>query len=532
MFKKFRILLLACILFSPAIAQRPHNKPRLVVGIMVDGLQQRHIEQLWTRFEANGFKKLTGQGAEFSNLVCNMVSSGSTTDIATLMTGTVPYYHGVTAATVYNRNTGNPESVFFDRTQNGIETDQKLSAKNMLASSITDELIMANSGQSKSYVIGINAEDAIALGGHASNSVLWINDVNMKWSTTDYYPGRMPWQAMEMNLTPAFQRHVSQLWTPLFQPSTYIGAVGRSGVQPFSYNPADRRNSRSPQTILKQTPAANALVADLAQRIIQEERLGRSLVTDALMLQFTVRTPNEKHFSLQSIEKEDMYLRLDKELQLLMQRIESAVGERNVVYFLFGNQMATYSPEELKEHRVNAGYFNANRSMALLNSYLMALYGQEKWVLGYYNKNIYLNKQKIEERNLDFDNFQKIVADFMIEFEGVQSAHSYLQLMFTAPHPSSDLARVRNSIHRRMAGDVILTLQPGWLEVDDNAVSLGESNEMISRIPFYISGWRVAKQTIVQGHPITDVASTLSTILQIPFPNANIGSPVELKLND
>lgn len=532
MFKRIFILALVCVMLFQTHAQRPHNRPRLMVGIMIDGLQQRHIEQLWTRFESNGFKRLTGQGANFNNLFCNMVSSGSTSDIATLMTGTVPYYHGVTGSSVFNRRNANVESVFFDRTQTGIETDFTLSARNLLASTIIDELMMAAPNQSKSYAIGINAEDAIALGGHAANGVVWINDVAMKWSTSSYYPSHLPWQAMEMNRTNAFQIHASQVWTPLFQPSTYIGSFGRSNVQSFSFNPASPKNQRSLQSILKNTPSANALVADLALRIVREERMGRSLVPDALMLQFTVRTPNEQKFSLQSIAKEDMYLRLDRELQNLIQRIENEVGERNVLYFLFGNQMATYSPDELRNFRVHAGYFNANRAMALLNSYLMALYGQERWVIGYYNKNIYLNKQKIEEKNLDFANFQKVVADFMLEFEGVQSSHSYIQLMFAAPHPASDLARVRNSVHRRKAGDVILTLQPGWLEVDDNAVSLGESNDMISRIPFFISGWEIAKQTITKGYNITDIASTLAGLMQIPLPNANVGSPVELMLRD
>ena len=524
----FMILMLPLVLHTSA--QSTAAKPKLVVGIMVDGLQHRHIEQLWTRFEPNGFKRLTGQGAHFSRIASNIVSAGNTPDIATIMTGTVPYYHGVTASTVLNRTNGFYESIFFDRNQAGVETDLKLSAKNLLASTWIDELVLANRGLSKSYVVALNAEDAIALGGHASHCVLWMDDSELKWSTTGYYAGRMPWQALEMNITGSFQNYVNRVWTPLFPLNTYIAATSDKIPSNFEYKPGDRRNERSKRTWLKATPSANSLVTDLGWRLINEEGLGKDLITDAIMLQFTVRTPNEKNFSLQTVEKEDIYLRLDRELQFLMQKIESTVGFDNVLFVLFGNQMATYSPDELKEYNINAGYFNANRSMALLNSYLMALYGQEKWVLGYYGKNIYLNKAKIEEKNMNFADFQRVVSDFIVEFEGVQSASSYIHLMYVAPHPSSDLARVRNSVHRKTAGDVIITLMPGWLEVDDNTNPVGESNDLISYLPLYLSGWKIGKQTIDKQYQIIDIAPTISRILQTPNTNANLGSPMEMQL--
>lgn len=525
------LLLISLLPFHALVAQqRQPEKPKLVVGIMVEGLQHRHIEQLWTRFELNGLKRLAGSGAQFKRMACNMVSAGNVVDIATLMTGTVPYYHGVTAARVYNRLNDLYESVFFDRSQTGIETEQRLSAKNLIATTVLDELILANPNQSRAFAVGIHAEDVIAMGGHASTSVAWVDDVALRWSSTSYYPGKLPWQALEMNNTGAFKRHANTEWTPLFQPSTYLGARHQTNVRPFSYRPFEIINQRTGRTQLKTTPTVNTLVAELGTRLVVDENLGKGETTDMLMLQFTVRTPEQKNFTLQSIEKEDMYLRLDRELQYLMQKLDNAVGEQHVLYFLFGNQNATYTPEELATQRIHSGYFNANRSMALLNTFLMAVYGQERWIQGYYGKHIFLNRKKIEEKKLNLPDFQKVVSDFMLEFEGVQSAHSYFQLMSMAPHPSSDMARVRNSVHRRSAGDVIITLQPGWIERDDYSNPVGESNDIISFIPFYLSGWKIAKQTIEMTHQITDIAPTLTRLMQIPQPNATLGSPISIEM--
>ena len=133
--KRVTIIFLLIPLFSFA-------QPRLIVGIMVDGLQQRHVEQLSDRFGTGGIKKLTSQGAAFSRITCNTLSAGNASDIATLTSGTVPYYHGVVSNQVYNRLTDKIESIFLDQHQSGIESHLKLSAKNLRATTFIDELMI------------------------------------------------------------------------------------------------------------------------------------------------------------------------------------------------------------------------------------------------------------------------------------------------------------------------------------------------------------------------------------------------------
>jgi hypothetical protein len=525
-FKKiYKTLLLLWMLFTVQLIFP--QQPRLLVGIMVDGLQQRHIDQLNERFSQGGFKKLTNQGVALSRVACNFIAAGNASDIATLTSGTIPYYHGVVSNQTYNRLSGKIESIFQDASQSGIESHLTLSAKHFRTTNIVDELMMAHQGQSKAFAIGLHAEDVIALGGHTANGVAWIDDVLMKWSSTTYYQDGMPWQALDMNENGAFQRFADRVWQPLYQPATYIAAMDERKPKSFEYRSTAKKQNHSSSTIIKSTPAANSLVAELALRLFQEHDLGMDVFTDALMLQFTVRTPNEKSFALQSMEKEDMYLRLDDELQFLIQKIENKVGADKVLFVLFGNQTAGYSPEELKSHHIDVGYFNANRSMALLNSYLMAVYGYEKWVTGYYGKHIFLNKGLIEEKEIDFKKMQESVVDFMLEFEGIQSAFSFNQLMQMGVTPNSEMARLRNSTHKNTAGDVILTLMPGWLEIDDKSNPVGESNELVSYLPIWFYGAKLPVKKITRQHQITDIAPTISKILNIPFTNANLGNPVE-----
>lgn len=501
------------------------ERPRLVVGIMVDGLQHKHIDLLWDYFGTDGFKRIINQGTHIRNVNYNFVSAGNASDIASAMTGSVPYYHGVTGNNYYNRRKEKIQSILFDSDEIGIGTKETYSAHNMLASTINDELMMVFPDKGKSYVVAIDPETAILMGGHTAQSVAWIDDVNMKWVTTGYFKnGLSPW-ADDMNVNGQFDAYLSQKWKPLYSTNTYLANTRNSKNKDFKYSPKAYRNKTTNTSILRQTPTANSLVSDLALKIITQENMGADNTPDMIMLQFSLQTPNEK-FSLQSIEKEDMYLRLDKEIQNLIQQIDAKVGMDETLVVLFGNQTDTHAPKELGENKIPAGYFNADRSMALVNTYLMAMYGQERWIEGYYGKNIFLNKRKIEEKRLNFSTVQQQVADFMFEFQGIQAALPSYQILTVGGDSETEVMRLRNSYHKISAGDVVFSLLPGWLEVDYENNPVGNSNSVVASTSVYFYGWKIKQQQVETRYQITDIAPTLARILNIPVPNANIGKPI------
>ena len=527
----FKILLFTTIISSssPLFAQPPATaRPRLVIGIMVDGLQQKHLDLLWNYFDSNGFKKIITQGANCRNVSYNIVSAGNASDIATVMTGSTPYYNGIVGNNFYNKSLDEVQSIIEDVDQIGIGTNQSLSAHKLLSSTMGDELMLAYPNKSKCYVVAIGAEEAIMLGGHTAKSVAWIDDVNMKWITTGYYSDGLSHWADEMNMNGLFQNYLTRTWGPLFNINTYLSKPNREDKKwGFYYDPTTKKNKNTPVSILKTTPSANGLVTELGLRILDKEQLGNDIYPDMLLLQFTVRTPFEKTSALQSAEKEDIYLRLDKDLQNILQKIDVNVGLDKTLIFLFGNQTEVHSPTELGENKIPAGYFNADRSLALLSSYLMAIYGQEKWILGYYGKNIFLNKEKIAAKKLNFSEFQKTVADFMIEFEGIQSAFPSNLVLNMSGNSNSEMARLRNSTNKNCVGDIIITLLPGWIEVDNKKHPIGESNAIVSYTPLYFYGWKIKPQIISSSYQTTDIAPTISRILDIPIPNACIGKPIE-----
>lgn len=514
------------------LGQAAPGSPKLVVGIMIDGLQQEHINTFWNYFDAKGIKSIIENGTSLNRIHYNIVSAGNASDMATFMTGTTPGYHGITGNLHFDRRKQYEESVLLDADQVGIGTSHSYSAHKLLASTILDELMLSNPGKSRSYALAIDPEVAIMLGGHTANSVAWLDDVFLKWVTTGYYTDGLSPYADEINVNGTFSGIASTKWQPLFPANSYVwNPTGTNKA--FDYNPSARKAKDASQTMLRNTPSANTLITELAIKLIKEDRLGKDLYPDMLMLQYTVRTPNEQFSTVKSIEKEDMYLRLDKEIKRLLEVIDWETGLDKTLIFVFSNISGTHTPIELGNNKIPAGYFNASRSVALLNTYLMALYGQERWVEGYSGKNIFLDRRKIEEHRLNLQEIQQLTANFMLEFEGIRSAYTTTQIQNQPFSNDRDAVNIRNSYHKNNGGDVVISLLPGWLEVDNQNNPIGETTSTNAEIPVYFYGWKTPTQKINHIYNITDIAPTLSLILGLPFPNACIGKPIDgLLIND
>ena len=518
------IFLLLFFQVGSLFSQPKSIPPRLVVVVMVDGLQQKHIETLWNRFENDGFKRIIDNGASIDDVFQPMVSGEIAATTAGLVTGSVPYYNGISGNYLYNRSTDKVKPVLYDENEIGIGTKLTYSAHYLLSSTIADELNFAYGSRSKIYVVAIQPEAAILLGGHTANSVAWIDDVNSRWVTTGYYKEGLSKSADIMNTYGEFKNMAWRMWEPLVSINSYqFPAQNPVRKNAFYYDPMTKSGSN---TLLNVTPWANMLVTELAKDIADKEQLGTDDVPDMLMLQYSVRTPSQVSGDLNTMEKEDIYLRLDRELKDLVQNLTSKKGLENTLFVVFGTPVMNHAPKELGANKIPAGYFNANRSMALLNSYLMALYGNERWVEGYYDKNVYFNIAKIESKKLSIDEMETKAALFLEEFEGIHSVYKQDQVLNASGNPNNEAMLIRNSYHKKYAGDLIISLLPGWIEVDESGKPVGELNAVTNSFPVYFYGWKIKHKELKNRYNSTDVAPTICKILNIAFPNSSIGKPM------
>jgi arylsulfatase A-like enzyme len=272
-------------------------------------------------------------------------------------------------------------------------------------------------------------------------------------------------------------------------------------------------------------PFGNIYTKDFAIAAIIGENLGKDDHTDLLTVTFTSNRNIGQKFGPHSIEMEDAFLRLDKEIGHFIAFLNSEIGRHNYLLIFTSDQGVASTPEHLEKSKIPGGYFDPRQAMALLSSYLNVVYGVSNWVSGYHEKQIFLNRRLIEDSNINIGDFQEKVANFMLQFTGVANAASG-QTLQTGNFTSGVFEKFQNSYNQRRSGDVIINLEPGWVERNGNVTSANSSYSYDTHVPLIWYGWKMKRRQILTPVNMSDIAPTVSTLIGISWPNGATGKPI------
>lgn len=453
-FHQFLYIFITIIALSFGVNLKAEQKLNIV--ICVDGLSSQAMDQMRQYWPQGGLRQLDEEAHESTITFDQLVYGGDET-LATILTGTTPDNNGYTSDYIFNRKSRKVEHILIDDSQKGIGTDAHLSPKALLSPTIADEFIMSHTNRSKVFAVGINPTTTILLAGHAANACTWLNTKTMHWASTGYYSGGLPSAADEMNVSGRIGELTSQTWTPRMDIDMYMCPTDNEKKKSFSYNQQD---------YLRQSPVANTLVIEMALALQQKEGLGTNQFADMLLLELNVNSPKAISDHIQSAEQEDMYLRLNQDLGWMMEQLDKRIGKDNYRIILFGKPLLGSGSNAFERVNMPTNYFNTERASALINTYLMAMYGHERWIDGGYANSIYLNRTLIEQKKMNISNIEQQVSSFLLEFEGPKTAISFKNLQLL-PNGGEE-EKLRRSLNKHTAGDVVFVLEPLWL-IGENA---------------------------------------------------------------
>ncbi len=523
-------------------AYLPPEKPRLVIGIVVEQLKYDQLEKFRDRLGENGIKRLINEGTYFKNAAFEYMLTQSAPGHATISTGAEPSFHGITSDNWFvplknelifctNDITVNPVGGSYDA---GLH-----SPVNLQASSFSDELEMASNKKAKVFGIGIKESSAILSAGHAADAAYWFDNASGTWMSSTYYIDSLPDYVNDFNAMKYPDSYLNGIWS-LYKPaSEYSDCVADSnlfeyGFNGVSYFPYDLKklrakgafNSRNDYSLLRETPFANTLTTSFAKKIIEKEKMGKDDVTDYISICYSATDNIGHRFGPSSVETGDAILRLDNEVKELLTYLNDSIGKRNILIYFTSAHGISEIPDILSSHRIPAGYFRQNQALQLLRSYLNAVYGEGDWVKGYSERQVFLNRTLIEDARLSLEDVQKKVARFLVQFTGVAAAYPY-SAFEANDFGNGNLKRIINNFNPQRSGDVIVTLNPGWIEKEGDYVTNHNSPyEYDSHVPLIWYGWTVNRSTVTRLVNMTDIAATLSSLCKIPYPNACTGEPM------
>lgn len=505
--------------------QVPDKRPSLVVGIMVDGLSMDYISLMQGYMSDGGFRRLMRDGLTVTDLDYG-TSVDAPTAAAIAYTGAVPAVNGIGASIVYDPELRLARSAFHDPVSMGNYTDATVSPNALRVSTVSDEIRIAGGGLGSVYAISPDQATALIQGGHSGNNASWIDDVTGNWASTAFYK-EMPVALQSRNrMMPLSVRLDTIAWTPFMAIDRYPDLPSYKKAYPMR-NAFLRKDTNRYKAFKKSAPV-NSEVTSIAAEYLSTLKLGTHDETDMLNLAYTAQPYDYSSDADARIEQMDIYLRLDKELERLFAAIDKGPGMDRTLVFIAGTPRNARSRRDDERWSIPHGEFSPRRAMSLLNVYLIALHGNGEWVNGYHDKHIFLNERLAKERSLDMKALRADVAGFMTRMSGVTEAYSIDDIinLKAGVNPQA----MRNNTVIENAGDVVITIAPGWQVTDS-----GSDLEMpmversgVTTAPGFILAPGVKAATIDTPVDARIMASTIARCLRIRAPNGASIPPLKL----
>ncbi len=520
--------LIASVVSFTIVAQNPTPRPKLVVGIMIDGLREDYLDLLKGYFGENGFKLLMQNGVMLDN-----VDFGTALDpaaaTAVIFSGAAPTANGIPAAYVYDPEKHRQYSIVLDASKIGNYTDETYSPAAMRVSTLSDEIRIDGAGFGSVHSIAPTAPQAIIMAGHAGNSAFWINDVTGKWATTTYYKD-VPSTMQSRNYSKPLSTRLDTItWRPSLTPDKYPDLPAYKKYYPFRY--LFQRNDLNRYKNYKTSAPVNTEVTDIAIDYIKSLNLGNHDAMDMLNLSYTVAPFTGAKDSDNRIETMDSYLRLDYDISRLLQLINTNIGLKNTLVFVAGTPAAASSKRDDEKWGIPYGEFSTRRAMSLLNVFLMAKYGNGEWVSGYHNNQVFLNQKLIKDHDIDLRDIRTEVADFMIRMSGVSRAWTIDDI--TAQRAGNNAEALNRNTQVDYAGDVFVEVTPGWEVVDIDLDTQKENRSTVRTgiitAPAFILSPSIKPTRIMGTVDARSIAPTVARLLRIRSPNATELPPLTLE---
>ncbi|MEC5144762.1 alkaline phosphatase PafA [Chitinophaga sp. 212800010-3] len=519
-----------------AAAQQPEH-PRLVVGIVVDQMRWDYLYRYYDRYEAGGFRRLLGEGFSCENTYISHLPSFTAVGHSTIYTGSVPAIHGITGNDWPDQLTGRKWYCTEDTIVQPVGSSSnagRMSPRNLLASTITDELRLATNFRSK--VVGVSLKDRASIlpAGHTPSGAFWFDDNNGNFITSTWYMQELPEWVKRFNAKKEPEALMAKPWETLYPMNTYIQSTAddvswegtfpneKAAVFPHHLKEAYKKDPDN----LRSTPGGNTLTLDFAKAAVEGYDLGNNTVTDFLTINCASTDYVGHKYGPNSIEVEDTYLRLDKDLSAFFQFLDGRVGKGNYLVFLTADHGAAHAIKFMQEHQLPAGQVETRKQLEGLNKILSDRFGVAGLATSFMNYHISFDKAKIAASKLDYDAVKKASINYFEALPGIQFAAD-LDNIGTNPLPEPINTMAINGYNRKRTGAVIVIPEPGWFEGSLKGTTHGNWNPFDIHIPLVFMGWHVKHGASNETVHMTDIAATLAAMLHIQMPNGCVGKPVK-----
>jgi len=520
------------------VADNTLSRPKLVVGIVVDQMRWDYLYRYYDRYQSNGFKRLLNEGFTCENTQIDYIPTVTAAGHTCIYTGSVPSIHGIAGNDFIIQATGKSLYCTEDttvKTVGSTSTAGEMSPRNLLTTTVTDELKLATNFRSKVIGIALKDRGGILPAGHTANAAYWFDDKSGNWITSTYYMNDLPQWVKDVNEQKLAENYLKLDWNTLYPINTYLqSSPDNSSKYEGKFKGTDSPTLPVKTSVLykgnlgmiRSTPYGNTLTLDFAISAINAEQMGQHTVTDFLAVSFSSTDYVGHQFGVNAVETEDTYLRLDRDLANFFTFLDAKIGKGNYTVFLTADHGAAHNPAFLTDHNIPAGQWNERAVLTGLNNMLENSYKVKRLVLGLGNYQVNLNYAAISKEKLNADAIKYDCIKYLQQQPDVAYAVDMQQVQ-TASIPNELRGRIINGYNAEHSGVIQIILKPGWFSgFSPTGTTHGTWNPYDAHIPLVFMGWGIKRGSLTRETHMTDIAPTVAALLHIQAPNGNIGKPI------
>jgi len=495
--KKILILVALCCLSLGSLAQAQFGeKPKLVVGIVVDQMRWDYLDRYYEQFCDGGFRRLIDQGFSCNNCLINYLPTVTAIGHASVYTGTTPAFHGICGNNFYV-NGRNVSSCQDDSMQTvGSSTSSgKRSPHHMVATTIGDQLRLHTDFLSK--VVGVSYKDRAAIlpAGHSANAAYWLDTKELRFITSTYYMEQLPDYVEQVNTSIKRNKAVQQM--------------------------GDR---------IGYSPLCGDITTEMAIGAMKGEQLGKGKATDMLCVSYSQTDVIGHEWSTRGERIDKAYLSLDKNLKQLFEALDEQVGSGQWVAFLTADHAAAHNWNFMREHKLPAGPVYGSDIRKEAEKYLAEKLGATKPVIAAgMNYRIFLDYQSIAEQQLDVQAVKDALVAYLKTRQEIVTAVDFEKARVSAL-PQLLIDRVLMGYYPGRSGDIIAIPKPQyyswWSTAPSTHTTHSGWNPYDAHIPCLFLGWKIPHGATSREVHITDIAPTICQLLHIQQPNACVGEAI------
>ncbi len=250
--------------------------------------------------------------------------------------------------------------------------------------------------------------------------------------------------------------------------------------------------------------------------------MGADSIPDLLAISLSSPDYIGHAFGPNSVEVEDNYIKLDKDLADFFAYLDKKVGKGNYLFFMTADHAVAHVPSFMQNNQMPGKSMKATK---VAETATMKKFGLQKLVEASANYQIYLDRSSIESAGADFNQVKSYFIqelnkdqDLLIAFDNENISAANLPIEFKE--------MFLKGFNTKLGGDIQVVYRPGYFFGNATGTTHGSMYPYDSHIPLLWMGWGVKQGVSYRKVYMSDIAGTVAAMLKIQMPSGNVGTVI------